>query len=330
MIRRSILVLAIASLAACSSNNINGQGGDGGSPADLAPPPGSITLLIGPIPLAAGEERTVCITEHLGITADIDVTQIVATLAPGSHHLVLYRSTDTVESLMPTDCQPFSGIQNGTVPILIAEKASTTLTLPTGVAYHLPKDQMVRVEAHYLNASPNAIMGQGNVVLTPGATGTTYQAADIMFCGSAVQLQTQGVPPNTKNFTLNPGFYAGGADVDFTKLKVFAFTSHEHHLGSDVTISKSTSASNPGTQLFDNKSWDNPLLQTYDDAHLLTFAAGEGFRWQCSYDSADAVPPPTGVTMFGESAATNEMCFIWAYYFPSVGRFVGPRDCAFQ
>ncbi|HZS40352.1 MAG TPA: hypothetical protein VFF06_26150 [Polyangia bacterium] len=321
-------MLAGFACSACGSNNAS-NGGDGGA-GDLGQAANAITMGIGPIPLAAGEERTVCVTRHLGLTADIDVTQVVATLAPGSHHLVLYRSTETVESLTPTDCQPFEGIQQGIVPILIAEKASTTLTLPSGVAYHFPQDQMVRIEAHYINATMNAIQGQGTLVLTPGATGVSYQQADIMFCGSVRQLSQTGIPPNQTNVTLNPGFYKGGGDVDLTKLKVFAFTSHEHHLGSDVTVSKSTSASDPGTLLYDNKSWDNPPLQAYDDAHLLTFGAGEGFRWQCSYDSADAVPKPTTTTMFGTGALDNEMCFIWAYYYPSVGRFVGPTDCAYQ
>src|SRR5439155_7957104 len=110
------------------------------------------------------------------------------------------------ESLSPTDCQSFEGIQQGIVPILIAEKASTTLTMPAGVAYHFPADQMLRLEAHYINATINALQGQGSVVLTPGAAGVAYQVADIMFCGSVQQLSSTGIPPNQTNVTLNPGF----------------------------------------------------------------------------------------------------------------------------
>jgi hypothetical protein len=231
---------------------------------------------------------------------------------------------------MPTDCTPFSGIQNGEVPIMIAESSLTTLKLPTGVAYHFTAGEMVKLEAHYINATPNMLNGMGQITFYAGASGVSYQPADIMFCGSTLQLIQTGVPPNDSDFQLNPGFYAGGPGVDFTKLKVFAFTSHEHHLGKEVTVSKSTSASNAGTPLYDNTSWDNPPLQAYDDAHLLTFKAGEGLRWQCSYDSLDAVPRPTTTTTFGQSAVDNEMCFIWAYYYPSVGRFVGPQDCDIQ
>jgi hypothetical protein len=276
-----------------------------------------------------GEEKTVCSTLRLGNATAVDVVQMQAQLATGSHHLILYLSDATTEASTPVPCQPFEGITAGETPIFIAETETTTLKLPSAAAYHFPAGQMVKLEAHYINLTSNAVNGMGTVKLTSGTSGS-YSKADIMFCGSTAQLSQQGVPANTQRFTLNPGFYGGGGDVDFSKLKVFAFTSHEHHLGAEVTISKSTSASAPGTQLFDNTDWEHPPLQTYDDAHLLTFGAGEGFRWQCSYDSLDASPRPTMTTYFGLSAISNEMCFIWAYYYPSVGRFVGPSDCTNQ
>jgi hypothetical protein len=282
---------------------------------------------IGPILLHAGEENTYCSTVRLPNKLDSNVIEIHSELAPGSHHLVLYRSSETTESLTPTPCKSFEGITTGIVPIFIAETLATTLALPKDVAYHFVPGEMVRIEAHYINATQNDIMGQGKVTLTPGTGGATYQQADIMFCGSIKQLRAHGVPANTQNYTLDPGFYGGGNDIDLTKLKIFAFTSHEHRLGSNVTIAKSTSASDPGTQLYENKSWDQPPLQAFDDNHLLTFQPGEGLRWQCSYDSLDASPPPTMTTPFGLSAVSNEMCFIWAYYYPSAGRFIGTGDC---
>ena len=51
-------------------------------------------------------------------------------------------------------------------------------------------------------------------------------------------------------------------------------------------------------------------------------ASGEGPRWQCSYDNPDQT-----TYKFGESAQSNEMCFLWAYYFPSVGHFISQTDC---
>ena len=59
------------------------------------------------------------------------------------------------------------------------------------------------------------------------------------------------------------------------------------------------------------------------DNDLITFAANEGFRWQCHYDNPDQT-----TIYWGESAADNEMCYFCAYYFPSVGHFISgnPMD----
>jgi hypothetical protein len=323
------MFLACASLvAACSSN--------GATPPPNTTPdlgtagPSALSAEISIPKIAAGEEMTVCTTVQLPNETDVDIVRLQADLEPGSHHLILYRSTETVESTTATPCMPFEGIQQGVVPILIAEIHSTDIQLPKDVAYHFPPHQMVRVEAHYINVSPAEIKGHGKVTLTPGEAGKTYQAADLMLMGSLQQLATQGVPPNTQSFTLDPGFFKGGPKVDLTTLTIFALTGHEHHLGDTVTVAKSTSKTDPGTMLYKSTNWDNAPMLIFDDAHLLKFGAGEGFRWQCSYNSMDAVPKPTEVTKFGQSAITNEMCFVWAYYFPSVGRPIMGADGAFQ
>ena len=62
---------------------------------------------------------------------------------------------------------------------------------------------------------------------------------------------------------------------------------------------------------------DLDRLQRYDDAHLVTFGPDEGLRWQCFYNN-----PDNKTIKFGESAESNEMCFLWAYYYPSAGRFI--------
>lgn len=215
----------------------------------------------------------------------------------------------------------------GDAPIIIAQEATSTLTLPTGVAYHFTAGQMVRIEMHYLNASSSTKSVVGTVTFTPGTPGTSYQAADIMFCGSVLQLMTSGIPPYTTNAPLNAGFFSGNGNINFQNIKVFGMTSHEHWTGKEGQIWKAANSSDASNRVYDNTQWDAPPLKVFDDAHLLTFNPGEGLRWQCSYDTQDAMPQPTSAVKFGESARTNEMCFVWFYYFPSAGKFIGPGDC---
>ena len=296
-----------------------GGGGGGGGNGD------AVSVSIGPIPLSAGEETTVCTIVHMPNTTDIDVVNVATTLAPGSHHLIAYRSNATTESPTPTPCNAFAGVLNGEAPIFIGDAASQAMQLPDGVAYHFPAGQMIRLEAHYLNASQNAIQGMGTITFTPGPP-MTYQAADIMMCGNVPSLDCSlggGLTPGQNSVALPVGKYSGSSGVDFTKLNVFAFTTHEHQRGTDVKIWKSTSSNLMSSLLLDNPDWANPHLQVLDSANVLSFQPGEGLAWQCTYDtSAD-----TSKVCFGESAQSNEMCFIWAYYYPSVGRFISTGDC---
>jgi hypothetical protein len=314
---RQSLLLPVMLLSACNgSNNVSGDGGGPGSP-DLAPGALTVAVSIGPIPLAAAEERTVCKRFKLPTTTAINVVQIDSQLAPGSHHLVLYRSTATTEQTTIYDCPPLD-ISTGDIPIYIAEtQADNLLPLPTGAAYQFEAGQMVRMEAHYLNASPNAIMGMGTIELTEGDPDPSkYQAADIMFCGTVTALSPglgTGVPPGMT--TLPAGFYAPPAGI-----KVFGLTTHEHKRGSLMTIDKSTSTA-PGANLVMGTPYDNPPFVIYRDNDLLTFGANEGLRWQCEYNNTT-----TTTYYFGQSAQSNEMCFLWAYYYPSVGHFIS-REC---
>jgi hypothetical protein len=312
-------------LAGCGSNGLS-TSGDGG----LAGP----SISIGPFTVAAGQETTQCVTVKLPSTMDSDYVAIQSHLATGSHHLIVYESNATTEDTTPSTCTSFSGVLGGLTPIYIAQTLESTLTMPTGVAYHFSAGQMFQIEAHYLNATPNSLTAMGQVTFVPAPSGGSFQAADIMFCGSVRQLgglkaivngcaAGAGLPPNAQT-TLNPGFYAGGNGVDLTKLKVFGFTGHEHHYGTDVKIWKATSAApNTTPPLYESTSWNNAPLKVFGDSELVSFNAGEGLEWQCSYNTAGA----TGNVCFGESAATNEMCFFWAYYFPSVGRFIQRQDC---
>jgi hypothetical protein len=272
-----------------------------------------VSFSIGPIPLMPGEEKTVCSVFRLKTTTAIDVTRIDAELAPGSHHLIFYKSTATVEAPDPTPCGPLE-VQNGQ-PVFIAEtQMNNSMQVPTGAAFHFEAGQMIKLEAHYLNASQSAINGMGSVHLTAALPGAgPFQAADILFCGSVSPLTNflggTGVPPGAVD--LPAGFWKPPAGI-----KVFGLTTHEHKRGSLMTVDKSTSAM-PGTNLTQGMPYDNPPFKVWDDSSLVTFAANEGFQWQCHYNNTGSM-----TYYFGQSAEDNEMCFFWAYYYPSVGHFI--------
>ncbi len=96
-------------------------------------------------------------------------------------------------------------------------------------------------------------------------------------------------------------------------VKVFGLTTHEHHFGTLATIDLATSASGAGSELYRNTDWEHPPLKPFEPALEFdgTQSAAPALRL-VQYLGSDPVP-------FGLSAATNEMCFFWAYYYPSQG-----------
>lgn len=96
--------------------------------------------------------------------------------------------------------------------------------------------------------------------------------------------------------------------------KVFAITGHTHQWGTNIEVTKSTSATDPGTEMYplgEQFKWDEAPIIYFDQP--VEFAPGDGFRFRCSWQNMGS-----SFVFFGQSA-NSEMCFLWAYYYPSKG-----------
>jgi hypothetical protein len=295
----------IASLG-CGSTTTSGDGG-----APLAPNVGAAT--IGPIDVAAGAEETVCIFKRLNNAEDIMATSFVADLAPGSHHLILYKSTQTVENFEPVSCVPFLGlIDRSAVPIMLVNKRHMEYVLPPNVGMVIEKGQMLKIEAHYINATSAQIEGLGTVTIqgVPLASAAAYQKADFSFWGTTAI----DVPPMS-TFSTAVNYVSG-----LPGTKVSLMTTHQHRLGTRVQVwltSPPAADGGPGvlstqsTPIIDEHDWSNPALTSFDPP--IAFDGSQGLSYQCSWSNMTDQR-----VQFGESAL-NEMCFVGMLYYPSHG-----------
>jgi hypothetical protein len=188
---------------------------------------------------------------------------------------------------------------------MISQIQEEELALPEGVVYELAAGQMVRVEAHYLNATEQTLTPEVAVTFhaIPDAPG--LERADFLFFGTPdIQLE-HNVPT-----TVGPRFIQGGIPAG---AQIFALTTHTHQWGTQFRVQKSTSRFDPGTPIYDYPDWvwDEPPVRRFDPP--LTFGAGEGVRFTCEYLNRSGRR-----VSFGESAE-SEMCFLWLYYYPSAG-----------
>ncbi len=315
-------------LAGCGSNvAASGGGGAGGSGGSTSTPtggggaggsepvPGSESLTFGPKTLAPGEENTQCIQVRLKNMDVLRAHQIHNVLSPGSHHMIVYRTTDTVEKLTPYDCQPFVDTLDPSKgsPLMITQKHDDTLTLPDSVAFSLESNQMIRLEVHFINATADALDMQATTTFVPIADKDFKWEADFLFLGNPdIDI------PASSSHTLGPVFLPLGKLLPdlVGEAKFFAITGHEHQWGTGVKVDLVKDENDPGISVYDPPNWSWSEPETVKADPEFTIEAGGGFRFSCSWDNKSPDP-----VKFGESA-NDEMCFFWAYYYPSKGAHV--------
>lgn len=327
----SIGLAALLSAAACSSDSggdddgaDDGGADDGGDGADDGADgaddgsddggDGVIegeqwTVEWGPVMVPSATEATQCIFKRLPADRSLKIGQIINDLGPASHHMIVYRLADGEETQgAPVDCDPFVDVLDPSkgAPLAVTQKADETITLPRGVAFSLEPNQLIRIELHYLNATdePQELRASSTFVELPAED--FEQEADFMFVGNPdISIEPMSSATLDTPFLPLPAELAG--------VNIFAVTGHEHQWGTGVTASIVTSEEDPGIPIYDpeNFQWDEPETIYHDPP--MTMPEGGGFRFSCSWNNLS-----TGRVRFGESV-NNEMCFFWAYYYPSQG-----------
>jgi hypothetical protein len=340
MLRRIVSIAFLvpaAFLVACSSGGAttgsNGAGGGGTGGANQGgaatggsgtggswDPGGKVTSYhakIGGIQVATGGENVQCITFRLDNADAFYARRFATTLTQGTHHMILYKSSATVENKTPTDCPSLGGfLQGDDHPVFIAQQLMSTLELPTDtdanrpVALKMDAHQMVKLELHYFNTTGSALTVSGDIQLDTIPIESSVTEADLAFWGDEnIQIPAHG------EFDTGTQFQHGIPDT-----KTFAVTTHQHHLGTEMRIwfGTGTDAAN-GKPIDDNLSWSNPALVILDPpvkfgpAPMGEVISPDGFAYDCHW-----VNPTSSPVMFGESV-NDEMCFLWHYYYPSHG-----------
>jgi hypothetical protein len=308
----------LACLAGCSSSSATttpgatDDGGTGGTDSSVydtgTPPPGSYTGQCGPVTVGPGNDNTQCVFKRLGNMDKLHVGTFHNVLGDASHHLIVYRVNDTVEQPTPFDCKPFTDTLDPAKgsTLMITQKKDETLTLPKGVAYTLDANQMIRLEMHYINASSKEKTLVSTSTMIPIPDAEFKDEADFLFIGNP----DISLPPGMKS-TVGPSYFK--LPAEYADAKFFAITGHEHQYGTNVLVNTASSASDPGTPVYNVPGWTWSEPATVFQDPPFSIPAGGGFKFTCEYENTGK-----DTVGFGESA-NDEMCFFWAYYYPSHG-----------
>lgn len=319
--RQHVVSLFVASsfvvLAGCSGTvaATSTTGGGGTSTMTTTTPPfdagatvTSYTTGMGPISLAPGVEETNCITVNLANAEGGYVRRFRADLSEGSHHMIVYTSSDTTESLTPTPCQPLSGILQGQHPVFIAQQATATLVFPnddagTPVGFQIAANQMLKIEFHTINTTQSPLMVTGKAYIDTIPLSTKVTVSDLAFWGT----NKIAIPAN--------GSYDTGVKYQaaLPGTKSFAVTTHQHHLGTEMQVWYGTGPTDTSDRVADGTDWSNPPLVMLAPPLDFPSDGSKGLAYECHWVNTTASP-----VFFGESF-NDEMCFLWHYYYPSQG-----------
>lgn len=249
--------------------------------------------------LAPGQESTVCVSRRLPTMHPMDVVKVSADLPPGGHHLIAYKSNDLSESPTPFACAP--AVFGNEAPLIIAQKKHTDLLFPPGVAYTLPARQMIRMELHFLNTTSSPLDLAATVQLTGAEKGTVSDYANLFFTGNL----SISIPPQSTT-VVGPTT----ATIGDREPIIFGVTGHQHQRGTRFQIELGNPSGSMST-IYDNDDWAEAPLTIFDPP--LPTRRGDALRYTCTY-----VNPTNQPIQFGTSA-NDEMCFLWAYYYPDMG-----------
>jgi hypothetical protein len=192
--------------------------------------------------------------------------------------------------------------------MMITQKHDDRLTLPPAVAYTLAPHQMIKIEMHYLNATDVAAQTTATVDVFAADPVTIRDEANILFIGTPDLM----LPPNAMT-EVHEFFDPSRASLDLTGAKFFAITGHTHKLGLSVEVGTADSPTSPVTPVYDPAAflWSEPETTRHKPEFQVPTAGG--FDFTCRYYNNTSA-----MVRFGESTS-NEMCFFWAYYYPSNG-----------
>jgi hypothetical protein len=233
----------------------------------------------------------------------------------GSHHLAVYTTDFTALPAgagQVTDCLPDNqnnnSLNHARGVLYAAQTPTGTLNFPPGVGLPVSAGQVVLLNFHFVNPTPNDVKASANATLTinPDGAGITVNAG-VLFWNDPYVAVPAGAQAHAQMRCPIPG--------DITVAKV---VSHYHKRGVSYAAYIDPAPDQLATTPFYTSSnWEDPDVLNA----IIPIAGGSAIRYRCDYDNQ------AGTSDFfeGASAVANEMCGFAATYYPDQG--IGANLC---
>jgi hypothetical protein len=250
-----------------------------------------------------GQELHQCQFAALPGGDGIDAVALSHRYTQGSHHFVVI-STD-LDSI-PPDMTGQYDCTNGNEPIMAhargvlygGQSPTGYFPLPDGVTFHFKPNEVVILQAHYLNVSANPVDAKIEFGIDAAKSGAGQQQAGFMFFYDPfIYLPPLG--------TASSGLRCLAPQ----DLQIISAQSHYHQRGTGMKVYLDSPDSEASQPFFETHDWEHP-----NDFHgPFAVPAGSHIRFQCDYANTEA-----SEILEGPNAKTSEMCVFGGLYYPKI------------
>jgi hypothetical protein len=257
------------------------------------------------VTIAPGEEVTLCYYFHTPNTANLAVTKWASEMGAGSHHMIVFFGAANQPPDGTLSAEGCGGPGGGTGPVWVYASQTPTyaMSMPsddgtgTPLAMVVPANQPAFIQIHYQNPSelPLTSTVKVDAYALPADTAFTPTAAFITYNASI------DIPPNAVNdVESRTCMTPAGA-------KFWFMSTHAHKQAMMMRVKDGANV------VFESGDWEHPGQRDFA-APYMSFASGK-LTYECTYTNLG--DNATKRIISGPSAATDEMCMSYGYYFPA-------------
>jgi hypothetical protein len=298
MSMRGFLLLCLACvLVACGTD----------APSDPSPTvvftDRTIEFSTGPFVVPAATDSFECFYTSVITDREYAIGSASGMQGPGGHHLTVYYTTET----RPPEHHPCTEEEMASWSMVAGTGGEAGIgddqSLPPGLAIRVPAGVQLVLQAHYINAAPDALTTNDRVTVnvTPSAEVEAYANMFVVHDG-AFEIPARTRYRSTSVCTLMA-----------PSLNVVLFMGHMHAHGQQFSMELLPSGSDVGTMLYDEVWSDefssHPPVLRYEPTAPLVLTGGTRFRQTCTWDNTSDQP-----LLF-----PNEMCDGVFFYYPDLG-----------
>tara|TARA_A100001011_G_C14292435_1_gene836857 strand:+ start:200 stop:1924 length:1725 start_codon:yes stop_codon:yes gene_type:complete len=289
----------------------------------LEPPENGIQLHLGPFEIAPQFERELFYFSEIDTSDLIYVNKVEITMAPGSHHFILYTYDEDLfeETLLQNfpetdvyrDLRNLGGEENISTLVYMPWMRFITGTqirffqysFPEGVALRLDPFYGFDMNSHYVNYTDETTYGEVYANLH------TVSLTEVSHVAEILQLNNTefSLAPMETTF-VNATYWVGDEFEGYDNLNVFQLQSHAHQKNLEFRVYKrSESDPNYREMIYMALDWEHPPIINYDPP--ISFNNDEGFELEAIYynNSQDT-------TKFG-FLSTDEMMILFGLFYPN-------------